>query len=143
MKHARGFTLIELMIVVAIIGIIAAIALPQYQAYTAKSQASEGYQLAARLKLDVAEVGIQDGTFDNADSGASNIPPANSVSGRYVASGSVTNGVITITFRPAGQNGTSTLIAGTSIMFTPRLTAGAVQWQCGGSLAAAYRPKDC
>jgi type IV pilus assembly protein PilA len=139
----KGFTLIELMIVVAIIGILAAIAVPQYQNYTARSQVSEAMTLAARLKVDVAEVAQQDGVLTNADSGTNGIPAAADVVGRYVVNGAVVDGVITMTMQATGANGTSSLIGGKTLTLTPTLNIGTVAWACGGTIDAAYRPKNC
>jgi type IV pilus assembly protein PilA len=142
-KIQQGFTLIELMIVVAIIGILAAIAIPQYQNYTARSQVSEAMTLAAGLKTAVAEVAQQDGVLTNANSGANGIPAAADVVGKYVATGAVAAGVITMTMQATGTNGTSSLIGGNTLTITPVLNAGSVSWTCGGTIDAKYRPKNC
>ena len=98
MKHnQQGFTLIELMIVVAIIGILAAIALPAYQDYTARSQAAEALTLTGGLRVDIAE---------KTSLGAS-MPSPGSLSGKYVDSVSVSStsgseGDITVTFKSTG-----------------------------------------
>ena len=84
MKRQSGFTLIELMIVVAIIGILAAIALPAYQDYTARSQVSEAMSLASGLKIQVADIYADEGALTNADSGVGGIPAAADVTGKYV-----------------------------------------------------------
>nr|ADI23793.1 Tfp pilus assembly protein, major pilin PilA [uncultured gamma proteobacterium HF4000_47G05] len=80
-----GFTLIELMIVVAIIGVLAAIAIPQYQNYVARAQASEAFSLASGAKTAVAEYFMLNGTFP-ADNGTAGLSEATDISGNYVES---------------------------------------------------------
>ena len=97
MKKQQGFTLIELMIVVAIIGILAAIAIPAYQDYTIRAQVSEGLNLSAGAKAAVTEFFQDQGTLptDNAEAG---IEAANVITGKYVVSVAVAAGVITVTY---------------------------------------------
>ncbi len=142
-RNVSGFTLIELMIVVAIIGILAAIAIPQYQSYVARTQVSEGMMLATRLKQDIAEVAQQTGVLTGANSGTNSIPAPADVNGRFVLSGGVANGIITMTFRATGVNGTSALIAGQTLVLTPTVGLGSITWQCAGTVPVAYRPKPC
>src|SRR6476661_11112717 len=102
-KQAAGFTLIELMIVVAIIAILAAIAISQYQDYVIRSQVSEGSSLADGTKTAVAEFYNNFGTYSGTQASYGLAAPA-SITGKYVASVSVTNGAngrITTTFKSA------------------------------------------
>ena len=100
MKKQQGFTLIELMIVVAIIGILAAIAIPAYQDYTIRAQVSEGLNLAAGAKAAVTEFTQDRGTFPVSNDEAG-IAPAADIVGKYVLSVSVdtlANGVIQVDY---------------------------------------------
>ena len=92
-----GFTLIELMIVVAIIGVLAAIAIPQYQNYVARAQVSEAFSLASGAKTAVAEYFMLNGTFP-ADNGTAGLSEATDISGNYVESVTVAGGTITALF---------------------------------------------
>jgi type IV pilus assembly protein PilA len=89
----QGFTLIELMIVVAIVGILAAVAIPAYQDYTARAQVAEAVNLADGLKATVADIWTDEGAFTNANSGSKGLPAADTVTGKYVAQVGVSNGV--------------------------------------------------
>src|SRR3982750_567377 len=93
----KGFTLIELMIVVAIIGILAAIAIPAYQDYTIRAQVTEGLNLAGAVKAAVAETYAQTGNWpaDNAEAG---VGANNEITGKYVKDVAVAGGGITITY---------------------------------------------
>jgi type IV pilus assembly protein PilA len=132
MKTQKGFTLIELMIVVAIIGILAAIAIPAYQDYTIRSQVTEGLNLASDLKAGVAELYAQTGSFDDIDLNALGVSASTDKSGRYVQSVDVTGGVITILYgRDANAN-----LANQTLALTPGVNQNFdVVWQCGNAAA--------
>jgi type IV pilus assembly protein PilA len=126
----KGFTLIELMIVVAIIGILAAIAIPAYQDYTIRAQVTEGLNLASAVKASVAEYYAQEGTWPVGLVGAA---PAlgytNLPSGKYVNQVDVATGTITITF---GKQANANLTTAPILSLRPRLsTNGDVVWVCG------------
>jgi len=130
----KGFTLIELMIVVAIIGILAAIAIPAYQDYLIRSQASEGLTMAAAAKAAVSEYYATRGTWPT-DNTAAGIGVNSTIVGKYVSSINVSNGGITVTYGGAAVN---TKLAGQTVGLTPGASAnGDVIWQCGYSAAPA------
>ncbi|HGT1930971.1 TPA: pilin, partial [Neisseria gonorrhoeae] len=99
----KGFTLIELMIVIAIVGILAAVALPAYQDYTARAQVSEAILLAEGQKSAVTEYYLNNGEWpkDNASAG---VASASEIKGKYVQKVEVNNGVVTAQMNPSGVN---------------------------------------
>ena len=136
----KGFTLIELMIVVAIIGILAAVALPAYQDYTKRARVTEGFNLAASAKTGVADFYAANNVLPT-DNGSVGLPAAASVSGQSVASVGVgANGVITITYRNPQVAADAT---NNTITLTPATGAGGITWACAGSLPVALRPSNC
>jgi len=131
-KLQKGFTLIELMIVVAIIGILAAIAIPAYQDYTVRAQVTEGLNLAAAAKAAVAESYLNKGVgpADRLAAGMSKAPTE--TSGKYVTGVDVNAGTITITY---GFEANKAILAQT-LELVPYVTKdGSIAWQCGGAPA--------
>ncbi|HFA7316871.1 TPA: pilin [Neisseria gonorrhoeae] len=99
----KGFTLIELMIVIAIVGILAAVALPAYQDYTARAQVSEAILLAEGQKSAVTEYYLNHGKWPK-DNGSAGVASASSIKGKYVQKVEVNNGVVTAEMKPSGVN---------------------------------------
>ena len=139
MKMQKGFTLIELMIVVAIVGILAAVAIPAYSDYTTRAKVSEGLSLAAGAKTAVTENLL---TGETANSGLSfasgsttqlSIPSTDNVSTVSVA----TTGVITVNYATG-------VAGGGNLTFTPANTAGAVTWTCASTdISDNLLPASC
>ncbi|HFB3353364.1 TPA: pilin, partial [Neisseria gonorrhoeae] len=100
----KGFTLIELMIVIAIVGILAAVALPAYQDYTARAQVSEAILLAEGQKSAVTEYYLNHGIWPKDNTSAGVASPASNIKGKYVESVTVANGVVTAKMKPSGVN---------------------------------------
>ncbi|MFZ5465880.1 MAG: pilin [Pseudomonadota bacterium] len=135
-KAQQGFTLIELMIVVAIIGILAAIAIPAYSDYTARAQASEGFTLLDGFKTPIAEA-----VGDQGSAGCAK-PATAVVAGKYVSGTTFTwtdpSCAIEITFKAVGVN---PKIAGKKASLTYNSTTGA--WTCASDLPAGIKPNAC
>jgi type IV pilus assembly protein PilA len=140
MNH-KGFTLIELMIVVAIIGILAAVAIPQYQNYVARAQVSEALSLMSGAKTAVAEVAMVTGDFPT-NNGDAYLEDKDTIKGKYVASVEVgDDGVITATF---GDDAHTNLIGGELKLTPGGLDSGSITWACSGEEAIkAYLPSGC
>ncbi len=128
-KHG-GFTLIELMIVVAIIGILAAIAIPAYQDYTIRAQVTEGLNMAALAKTPITDAFMNNGEAPANRTEAGLTPNPTDTVGKYVASVAIANGVLTVTF----GNEANAQIVGLTMTLTPYETTNlGVVWRCGSA----------
>ena len=159
----KGFTLIELMIVVAIVGILAAVAIPAYQDYTIRAQVTEGISLAGAAKAAVVESYGSNGTWPENNTTAG-LGVSTNITGKYVTSVAVVKNVVTVTFGGSANSAINTR----TLLFTAGLSAnGDVAWQCGsktmvtgvtatgpgvtsfsgaaggGTLDQKYRPAEC
>ncbi|HEZ5296297.1 TPA: pilin [Neisseria meningitidis] len=123
----KGFTLIELMIVIAIVGILAAVALPAYQDYTARAQVSEAILLAEGQKSAVTEYYLNHGEWPGNNSSAGVATSAN-IKGKYVKEVEVKNGVVTATMLSTGVNKE---IKGKKLSLWAKRQDGSVKWFCG------------
>jgi type IV pilus assembly protein PilA len=160
----KGFTLIELMIVIAIIGILAAIAIPAYQNYTIRSQVTEGLSLADGWKTAISEFYAQNGSFPSSSSstgGATSVAVTASSQGKYVGSISVTTGGVIVVQYTGSQANAKLAAAGNNILsLNPGLDANYdVIWVCGTAstptnvsvttaattttVVASYLPNSC
>ncbi len=137
----KGFTLIELMIVVAIIGILAAIAIPAYQDYTIRAQVTEGLNLAGDLKAAVGETFASTGAWpaDNAEVGITATK-----SGKYVGDVSIDTGTINITYAGTASGGQANAnIDGKKLSIRPTVSPnGDVIWNCGYHTVAGADPSS-
>ncbi|ENX7371217.1 pilin, partial [Neisseria gonorrhoeae] len=123
----KGFTLIELMIVIAIVGILAAVALPAYQDYTARAQVSEAILLAEGQKSAVTEYYLNHGEWPK-DNTSAGVASASEIKGKYVESVTVAKGVVTATMKSDGVNKE---IKGKKLSLWGRREDGSVKWFCG------------
>ena len=163
MRLLKGFTLIELMIVVAIVAILAAIAISQYQDYLIRSQISEGMSLAGGAKASVVDFYSKTGHFPGGACLAGNasvgLASAASISGSYVSevyvagegcAASLEAGSILIVFSSDAPQKANSAIDNAGLLFEPTANAGSISWQCkrflvGGSvvLKANWVPSSC
>ncbi|HGG8243279.1 TPA: pilin [Neisseria meningitidis] len=123
----KGFTLIELMIVIAIVGILAAVALPAYQDYTARAQVSEAILLAEGQKSAVTEYYLNHGIWP-ANNSSAGVASASDIKGKYVEKVEVAKGVVTAEMKSTGVNKE---IQGKKLSLWAKRQAGSVKWFCG------------
>lgn len=128
-KRERGFTLIELMIVVTIIGILASIAVAAYQTYTVRAQVTEGINMAGRAKVPVVEAYTNDGIAPANRAAAGLSPLPTDTRGSYVSQVDISNGRVEVTF---GGPQAHVDIAGDTLSLTPYISGtNSVAWRCG------------
>ncbi|MGT9714354.1 pilin [Neisseria meningitidis] len=134
----KGFTLIELMIVIAIVGILAAVALPAYQDYTARAQVSEAILLAEGQKSAVTEYYLNHGEWPS-DNSAAGVASSSTIKGKYVKEVTVAKGVITATMLSSGVNKE---IQGKKLSLWAKRQDGSVKWFCGQPVERAANNAD-
>jgi type IV pilus assembly protein PilA len=138
-RRSSGFTLIELMIVVAIIAILAAIAIPQYQDYLVRAQVAEGLVTATGSKTAIWEFRNNTGRFPPSNLSAG-LPSATSISGKYVSSVTVASGKIVIAY----SNGeTNTNLKSQTLNLSPVDNGGSIGWTCSSTMPGRYLPTAC
>lgn len=130
----QGFTLIELMIVVAIIGILAAIAIPAYQDYTKRAHVAEGLTLSNGARVSITEYYSVMGDYPT-DNVAVGIP--NTITGNAVRNIEINTSIVTITYNTKVESGSTIILQASN-------TGPSIKWNCStGSIPAKYRPSTC
>lgn len=138
----RGFTLIELMIVVAIIGVLAAVAIPAYRDYTVRSKVQEGVNLSNAHRSVLENACRQSTLAEGMDNAALGLAASTDYSGKYTSEAALntssdTDATVTITFKSIG----SAVNEGATVVYTGTCASGRMNWSVDGSLAPKFLPK--
>jgi type IV pilus assembly protein PilA len=139
-RASAGFTLIELMIVVAIIAILSAIAIPAYRDYIVRTQASEGFIIASGAKAAIWDFLTDKGEYPSSNESAG-LPPAESLNGKYVSSVKIEDtGIITVKYAMAETNDN---LRASTLQLSPINNGGSIAWACNGTIDPRFLPSTC
>ena len=139
MRHEGGFTLIELMIVIVIIGVLAGLALPIYQNYATRAQVSEGLYLVSEAKAAEWDFITRTGRYPPSNQSAG-LPSPTSIAGNYVTQVAVNAGSIRVRY----GNHVNAAVTGDILLLSPTTTTGSIKWHCySAHMPVQYLPSAC